>query len=239
MKETARQILRNTRVVLTGTTQTDLETPLFAINWFDTRVAWIYHLYNRLAAVRVHRIGGKVFFKGRVSEQVGGNPDLGRSYLLIVNYPSAERFLDLAADRVFQALSVLRISAVQNFSFVLNRRIGGTQLLESNTQPWDKKEHYALLIFKNESEDEGLSTALEAMATAAGITTHFSSRKCVSVATESREGEHSPASYVTDRVVLFSSDSKQALASFLSSPELENFLEETEEFFSAHIDRIL
>ena len=239
MKEISRQILRNTRVILSGASQKDLETPLFAINWFDTRVAWIYHVYNKLAAARVFRIGGRVFFKGRVGEQVGGNPELGRLFLLIVNYPSAERFLDLTADRIFQVLSVLRISAVKNFSFVLNKRTGEPQLLDSHTQPWNKEEHYALLLFSGRTEDEDPFTTLGAITTEAGIATHFSSHKLVTLASESNEGKRSATPHITDRVVLFSSDSKEILANFLSGAALADFLGTTEDFYTAHIDRIL
>ena len=47
----------------------EIESPLFAINWFDTRIAIVYHLYNLLAASRVFKIGGKVLFRGNARRQ--------------------------------------------------------------------------------------------------------------------------------------------------------------------------
>ena len=70
-----------------------IEGPLFAINWFDTRIAPIYHLYNSLAASRVNKINGKVLFKGKVGKIISGNPAWARKFLLIVNYPSGHQFL--------------------------------------------------------------------------------------------------------------------------------------------------
>ena len=89
-------------------------SPLFAINWFDTRVAALYHFYNTMAASRVFRIGGKVFMKAKVGKQLVGDSEMKRQFLLIVNYPSPEAFLTLVGDPVFQVISLLRTTAVKH-----------------------------------------------------------------------------------------------------------------------------
>ena len=123
----------------------EIESPLFAINWFDTKIAIIYHLYNLLAAPRVFKIGGKALFKGKVQEAISGSTDLARDYLLIVNYPSGHRFLELLGDKLFQVMSVLRMAAVKRFSFVLHHRHGEPQLLPEGKSVIDPSDHYAVL----------------------------------------------------------------------------------------------
>ena len=112
---------------LTAEIEGDLEAiegPLFAINWFDTRVAFVYHLYNLLAGGRAVSVGANVLFKGKCGETISGNPAWSRKFLLVVNYPSGHQFLKLVSDRIFQLVSVLRIAAVKDFSFVFTNELG-------------------------------------------------------------------------------------------------------------------
>ena len=45
-----------------------LSEPIFAVNWFDTRFALIYNLYNLLAARSVYSVGGRPLFKGKTRQ---------------------------------------------------------------------------------------------------------------------------------------------------------------------------
>ena len=139
-----RNITRKTRIRISGEEEV-IQNPLFAINWFDTRVALVYHFYNLIAAPRVFKVGGKALFKGEYQETIYGNPDMKRKFLLIVNYPSANRFLDLVSDKVFQVFSVFRIAAVKSFSFVLHQRHDGEQLLTDRLPNANKKDAYAVV----------------------------------------------------------------------------------------------
>ena len=139
-----RNVTRKMRIRISGDEEV-LHNPLFAINWFDTRVALVYHFYNLLAAPRVFKIGGKALFKGEYRETIYGNPDMQRKFLLIVNYPSANHFLDLVSDKVFQVFSVFRMAAVKRFSFVLDQRHHGEQLLTNRLSNEKKQGSYAVV----------------------------------------------------------------------------------------------
>ena len=139
-----RNVTKKLRIRIRGE-EALLNGPLFAINWFDTRIAAIYHLYNLLAGPRAFKVGAKALFKGKVEDTIYGNPKLQRSYLLIVNYPSANNFLDLASDKIFQIFSVLRIAAVKRFSFILQQRHHGPQLLKDRTPKDNKQGCYAVV----------------------------------------------------------------------------------------------
>ena len=144
-----------------------LQNPLFAINWFDTRAAPIYHLYNFLAGPRAFKVGAKALFKGQHKDTIYGNPDLKRNFLLIVNYPSANNFLDLASDKIFQIFSVLRIGAVKQFSFIMHQRHLGQQLLTDRMPKADKKGCYAVVQLSQSPEAisaADLASAVDALA---------------------------------------------------------------------------
>ena len=117
-----RQVTKSLRLALRGS-EPALAAPLVAINWFDTRYAPLYHLYNALAARHVRRIGARPLFKAELRETLAGDACLARRFLLIVRYPCGERFLDLLSSRRFQLLSLLRIMTVRRFSFVLHGQI--------------------------------------------------------------------------------------------------------------------
>ena len=234
-----RPIIGSVRVVLEGE-QTALEEPLFAINWFDTRVAPIYHLYNYLAASRAFRIGAKVFFKGETGEPFAGDSDLGRRYLLIVNYPSGERFLDLMADRVFQIIGLLRTLAVRRFSFVLHRRIGGEQLLGARTQSWEKATRYAVLHF-HQGEGADATRAprerLQEIAQRHRVGVHFSSRRAVTLSVAKGDSPPEPTPYVTENILLFEPGDAGRIAEFFADPGFVDLSASWQGFFAAPIRR--
>ena len=222
------------RAVLSGGKKIPPEASLFAINWFDTRFAPLYHLYNVLAAPRVFRIGGKAFFKAEVTEQISGDPTLARRFLLIVNYPSAGAFLNLLRDPIFQIISLLRTSSVKNFSFCLNLRLEGDQQLKPRDPEKKPSKHTALLHFHG-----NIPANLQSLIQDHCLTLYFSSRKALALSIESsgKEPEHVPA--ITDHVLLIEADEKTHLDAFFMDPKFIELSLNWEKFFSAHLRRIL
>ena len=208
-------------------------SPLFAINWFDTRVAALYHFYNTMAASRVFRIGGKVFMKAKVGRQLAGDSEMKRQFLLIVNYPSPEAFLNLVGDPVFQVISLLRTTAVKRFSFCLNKRFEEPQLLETRFQDHDLTKKYAVLIFKGE-----LGENLKAFAKDQTIELLFSSERALTVAVTKGEAVEREAP-ITEKVFLFRSDDEESLETFFSAPEFLEASRSWESLFVSHIHPIL
>lgn len=234
-----RQITRGTTIVLEAVLNPDVLTqPLFAINWFNTRSRWLYHFYNMVASSSVFKVGAKVLLKGRVTETLSGSPENAREVLLIVNYPSGERFLDLLADRYFQLTSLLRMLAVRDFSFVMNRRLGGPELLEHQTQPFNVDHAWAVHHYSSVRDiDEEFQTLCH-IARENGVVVHFSSYKAVTVNVQDRHGTCNTINHVTDRVVILEADSENQLRTAINGPYRE-FTESVQNSYIGVLHRTL
>lgn len=162
-----------------------LDEPLFAINWFRAKRPRVYELYGALAARSVFRTGGKLLFKGVVTETLQGDAG-GRDTLLIVNYPSAKSFLDLLSGRFFQLVSPLRMMAVRRFSFVMQRRSDGPALLKYRRPRFDETKHFAACI-------ASVGMPFRAFE---GVETVYSGHAAVGVSMSGRKGKK-PLPYVT------------------------------------------
>lgn len=207
-------------------------SPLFAINWFDTRFAILYHFYNSVAASRVFRIGGKVFMKAKVGRQLAGDSAMKRQFLLIVNYPSPEAFLNLVGDRVFQVVSLMRTAAVKHFSFCLNKRYEEQQLLDTRFQDHDQTKKYAVLIFKGD-----FTEGLKSFAKERSIDVIFSSERALTVAVRNGDTvDHNAA--ITEKVFLLRSDDEASLEAFFSCPEFGDVPSSWEDAFAAYLHPI-
>ncbi len=222
----------------------EIESPLFAINWFDTRIAIVYHLYNLLAASRVFKIGAKALFKGKVQKTISGNPDLARHYLLIVNYPSGHRFLELLSDKLFQLMSVLRVAAVKRFSFVLHQRQGEPQLLPNSKSEIDPGDHYAVLQVQlpEETKQEAAFdfSAFENLAAQHGSQVFFAGRVAGQVVlNKAKQNESDAMPYLTDITVLIKSSTTKNVLDCLASDQVSNLLPTGAKFFAAHVKRTM
>ena len=223
----------------------ELESPLFAINWFDTRIAIIYHIYNLLAAGRVFKIGGKALFKGKCQRTISGNADLARDYLLIVNYPSGYRFLELLSDKLFQLMSVLRIAAVNRFSFVLHQRQGEPQLLPDSKSVIDPNDHYAVLQMQlpTESKEDGKPfdfSALNKLAAQHDSQVFFAGRVAGRVVlNKAEQNEPEALVYLTDVTVLIKSSTANNVLACFASDQVESLLPNGADYFTAQVKRTM
>ncbi len=95
----------------------DLGNSLYAINWFDTKLGWLYKIYNMLAVGSVLKAGGRPFLKANTIRSISGDHTLNRDIILLVKYPSADSFLRMISKKYFQLISLLRRSAVKGFTF--------------------------------------------------------------------------------------------------------------------------
>jgi len=217
-----RQITQRTKIVLEALYDKNaLTTPLFAINWLNTRSLWLYNIYNLLASRSLFRVGGKVLFKGRVTETLLGSSDDAREVLLIVNYPSGVCFLDLLSDPFFQAISLLRMAAIRDFSFVLNQRGDGPEQLERQMQSFNPSHAWAVQLFSSDRDIGEEIQTLRALADQEGITLHFASWRAAIVHSENSKGIRKSLNYVTDRVVIFEADSQARLRAAVAGPYRE------------------
>ena len=235
----ARDITGSIRAEIVGN-PVDINGPLYAINWFDTRLAFIYHFYNLLAAQRVFRVGAKVMFKGKCQQTIGGDSEMARQFLLIVSYPSGNRFMDLLADRIFQLMSVFRIMAVKQFSFVFHKRTEIHQTPAAGLS-FDASDCYAVLHLDKPasgSNDDRLSV-LDGIATSYQAEIFFAGSLAGQVVLVNKSGKQDPMPFITDCTVLLKTGNNQSMATLFASPEMEAFLTTTPKYFAAYIKRAM
>lgn len=224
-----RQITSKIKLSLRGET-THLTNPLFAINWFDARPAWVYHVYNLLASSRLTKIGGKALFKGRVAHQLSGDESLARQHLLIVNYPSADHFLNLVADKVFQVFSVLRMMSVRRFSFVMHRR------LDEGGRSIDGSENSTAVLHFASQDPEATLRRIEAAAAEADVRVVFVGREAVRVFSES-QGDENAMEFVTPNTMLLTSATDDGLKRLFTESPMQDVLAQTTQHYAAILKR--
>ncbi len=217
----------------------DLMQPLFAINWFNTRLAWLYTLYNWLAAVPLYRTGARVIMKARLRQVLRGNAADSRDLLLVVNYPSGERFLDLLGNRLFQLVSVLRILAVKDFSFVLHKRPKGNDLPGPGRLKDGIERAYAVHHFRSSVLFQEELSTIAALTEGLAIRLCFGSEKAAAVASVNRRGRRHVMPYVIHKAVLFEAGSYPALEAFLTGERYRQFCAELDDSFIGTLDRIM
>jgi uncharacterized protein (DUF1330 family) len=235
-----RRITAGTRVVLEGGAhEAALGHPLFAINWFNTRSLWLYDVYNAAAAGSVLKVGATVFFKGHLIETLAGNDEEARRVLLIVNYPSGERFLELLSGKLFQVVSLLRTLAVRDFSFALNQRVDGPALPEHGSRRFERGRAWAIHHFASDTDVREDLTALRTLAGSGRLSLHFASQKVAAVCTETDGGTRRQIAHITDKVVLFEADTRDRLRQGLLSPSYREFCLAQHTSYVGLLDRVM
>jgi len=143
MNELICKITKSTNVLIKGRNlEVNLNDPLYAINWFSTKVEWMYHLYNFLATKSLAKIGGEGFFKGKITKTILDESSAKRELLLIVRYPSGVGFKNLMESTYFKIVSILRMLAVKKFSF------GFTHKQVATDTPLHSEMYYVVHHFK-------------------------------------------------------------------------------------------
>lgn len=230
-----RQITSGTNLILRGGHES-LAGPLFAINWFDARPAWIYHLYNFLAGSRLTKAGGRAIFKAKVVKALSGDETLARQFLLIVRYPSAENFLNLASDRAFLAFSVLRMVSVKRFSFVMHERkvdgSGDDRQQRTRSLPCSAVVHFAA------SDADAVLETLSRSIAESDVQIGFRGKLAVTAATRDHDGEKTMP-YVTDNTVLLMAGSNSQLEDFFSGDGFQQFVSRTDRHYAGLLRPVL
>lgn len=232
-----RQITSGTKLLLDPTAPSiDEATPLFAINWFNTRALWLYNLYNLIAARSVFGVDGKVLFKGKIKRTLLGPSEFSRQMLLIVNYPNSERFLDMLSNRFFQITSLLRMAAVRDFSFVLNQRADGPTLLDSKKQTFESSSHWLVHHYSSTTPLDEEVTRIRKLLTDSPITLHFASEPAAKVYTIDRKDARTPLPAITDRVVILEARATTSIEDAIKGP-YSPFIESVQDSYIGEVAR--
>lgn len=196
----------------------DLKTETYAINWFDTRVKWLYTFYNMLAARSVFRIGGKVFFKAEVIKKLCGDKEDARELLLIVNYPSAIKFMELVKDRYFQFVSIFRMAAVKDFSFGFSQRLDNKEALQSRRTIVDKSKTYAMHAYRSHKTMSHVMPRIQGIAEANNIRLYFAGQISSLLYTQNKNDAAVQIPCLMTGLLLFEGDNNDELEKLFTHP---------------------
>jgi len=186
-----------------------LDQELLAVNWFDTRIEWLYHLYNSLASRSVLKIGGKPMFKAKVTEDLVD--DTGhRSILLIVKYPNGPAFKQLLESTYFKVVSLLRMRAVKQFTFSFTRAAISPAFE-------DQRSHYLIHHFSNEIDIKNVVDFIEKNTDGVVLLYAGYSFAYLNQKTKGKEEVRVPT--IIDNIIILGSDSKEVLKSMTSTTE--------------------
>jgi len=190
-----------------------LQQKLIAVNWFDTRIEWLYHLYNILASRSVIKIGGQPLFKAKVSEDIVSG-EMKRNILLLVKYPNGNAFKNLLESKYFQLVSLLRIKAVERFTFSFTKALINTNFEQTNIE-------YAIHHFKGKVDLEKL---LEAISRKLGknIVIEYASYSFAYLNRKQNESSLEQVPSIIDNILIYSSDEKGRLKEWLSTDTYKN-----------------
>ena len=217
----------------------DINKPVYALNWFNSRQLWLYNLYNLLAARSVLKIGGVPFFKARVATTLHGNEADYRSVLLIVRYPDISQFKTMLQSRYFQLVSIIRGLAVAQFTFGFSTRTD-IQDIEKFSSQHRIAENKAYAIHHYRLSDQATNIAEKATELAAshGVTLAFSSY--VSARLYPQKGSADPVAVETimDGCMIMQADSQSQLEQWVASADYRALLATTDASFIATLDRI-
>ena len=230
--ELTTDVTQSMQVVITGTDDTvPLEDPVFAVNWFDTKQAWLYFLYNVFAAPSVRAVRAKVVIKGKVTSVLMGEAEDRRGMLLVVRYPSGSNFLQLVQRRSFQAAGLLRKVAVSRFAFGFMQ-----PTVKKAAQP-DANKSLAYVICHFRGADIGPD--LTDLAARHGAVPVFGGRLVARLATRKVGADQALVSFPMDGAVILQAANADAFTQILSDPDISIIAEKSDGLFIATFDRIM
>lgn len=212
---------------------TALDRPLYAINWFSTKTAWMYHFYNFLAYPRVKSIGGKRFFKGKFYQTLHGEEQDSRELLLIVIYPSGNNFKKLMMDTLFKMVSIFRILAVKKFSF------GFTQKLFPSNQETtaDITKKYAIHHFRTPQLTESKVKELQEILETAQVRLHYAGAINALLYSQETNKEVEQIPCLMNGIFLLESDTEANLKDLVNKESYQNYMKHFDTSFIGLIER--
>ena len=218
---------------------TDFNHPVYAINWFNTNPKWIYNFYNFLAARSVFKVGGKVFFKGEMIKPFQGADEDSRDMLLIVNYPSGFKFLELIKGRYFQWISIFRIIAVRKFSFGFTSRLDSEKTLENTYSNFNKSKVYVMIHFKAHQPLSNFLPQLNLITESNNIKIHFAGQISSLLYSGDKGGKETQVPCLFDGIILLEGNSDAQLQAAMVKENYQNLIGEFESSYIAFLKRTL
>ena len=215
MNQKSYRINSKTTIHISGSdNQNDLDQPLYAVNWFNTKSKRLYNLYGALAFPHVKKVGGEVVFKGKINKTLSGDNSLIRESLLIVKYPSADSFLGLFSQKLFLLKSLLRVKAVKDFVFGFVKMTEGTARSTQKPEKYNGDKSYLVHILKGQANEDISNTNYPE-----GINLFFGGQKTAYVGRSSDNGELKNGTFFIDRILIWEGDDKDELKTWFKTTE--------------------
>jgi len=228
------QVTKSTQVLIRGrNSEVDLNSPIYAVNWFSTKVEWLYHLYNVLASKSVLKIGGRAFFKGKITQTILDEKSTARELLLIVRYPRAQNFKTLIESTYFKIVSILRIASVKDFSF------GFTHKAFSNPASTSKdKLFYAVHHFQVSKVDASIFNTINVLS---GTTVTIKYAGLMVADLLSKKESHDPRQVpnIMDGLVLYEAENGDDITAMFASQAYKTLIENLDSSYIGFIKRTL
>jgi len=203
-----------------------LREPVYAINWFNTRLLWLYNFYNLLGSMSVKKVGGKPIFKGRVKTVLHGEEHHRRDVLLLVNYPAIENFRQMLESIYFQLVSVLRMLAVKDFTFGFSKpttKISGFSAAKEN-------KIYAIHHYQGEIE---INESIEKIIENSGVSIFYSG----SITSLLFSGDEQ-VPCLMDSMILLEADTEDQLRKIIADKRYMDIVEQSRNSFIAILSRV-
>jgi uncharacterized protein (DUF1330 family) len=181
---------------------------IWAINWFNYKIKWLYTLYNLLAAPHVIKMGGRLLFKGHLQRQLSGDKELARQTLLIVTYPKIDNFLEMLTIKAFQIKSLLRVKSVKGFVFGFTRRIDKND----TALPQKYSGHNSYLVYHYIGSIE--SEPLYELARENRVKVFFHGEKIAQLKRIEEGKEDALAPFFMDGIMVFEAENEDAIDNF-------------------------
>ena len=210
----------------------NLDEPLYAINWFSTKVEWIYHLYNALAVRSVRNIGGRAFFKAKVKETILDEAKGRRDLILIIRYPGGQNFKSLMESTYFKIVSIFRVMSVSSFTF------GFTHKIEAETKSTKEDGlYYAIHHFKLNKEVDTFLIGLKALLPDS-ISIKYTGNMVATLNKQEKGKDVEQIPNLMDALVIFQSSDEEALRSLFAKEEYKELRKELQSSHISLLERI-
>ncbi len=211
----------------------DLNEPLYAINWFSTKVEWLYHLYNFMAAKSLAKVGGRAFFKAKITKTVLDEKNVARDLILIVRYPGGQSFKALLQTTYFKIVSILRIMAVKDFSFGFTQ-----QRILNDASSVNDGLCYAVHHFKSSKTGDSLFSKFNDLL-GDKVRVKYAGAMVAQLFSQQNSDPPKQVPNLMDGLVLFESDTELEISRMLDSPAYKSLIQELESSYIGHIKRTL
>ena len=214
-------------------TNVDLNQSFYAINWFDTKIEWMYHFYNFLASRSVVKIGGIPFFKAKIKEVLSGDAKDQRELLLIVRYPNGNQFKALMQSTYFKMVSIFRIFSVTKFTFGFTHEIVSDQVSKKADDLY-----YAIHHFKTKKDSTQVINELS-QHFPEQIQVKYAGAMVANLYSHEKNKEAEQIPNLMDAIIIVQSKDEDAIRSVFSSTAYQYVMKEfTSSSFISLLNRI-